>query len=123
MYEFKADLDHNRLYTALKGRMTAEEARQAAARIIEEMEKLFPGFDIITDISELEPATKNEAEILSEVHKILLEHGVGRIVRIVGDNLKATVGKIQFERASRLAGVTALQFISIKAAERYLDGE
>jgi hypothetical protein len=103
--------------------MTAEEARQAAARIIEEMEKLFPGFDIITDISELEPATKNEAEILSEVHKILLEHGVGRIVRIVGDNLKATVGKIQFERASRLAGVTALQFISIKAAERYLDGE
>ena len=62
-------------------------------------------------------------EILIEVHNALISHGVNRIARVVGGELKATVGKIQFERASRQTKISAENFDTLEDAERYLDGE
>jgi len=64
-----------------------------------------------------------ETEALLKVHKAFFEKGVNRIVRVVGDELKATVGKIQFERTSRQSKVVAKNFNSLEDADRYLDGK
>jgi cyclopropane fatty-acyl-phospholipid synthase-like methyltransferase len=122
MYQSKSDIERNRLYITLKGRITAEESKKAAGQILEDLKAMKSGFDVITDISEFEPVTQKEAELLVGVHQALLEGGVNRIVRVIGDELKATVGKIQFERTSRQSNVAAENFNSIEEANRYLDG-
>jgi len=121
MYRSRADLERNRLYISLKGRITSEESEKAVRQIISDIYTLEDGFDVVTDISEFEPATQKEAEALLEVHRALFGKGVNRIVRVVGTELKATVGKIQFERASRQSKVVAENFDSMEEAERYLD--
>ena len=123
MYQSRADIDQNRLYVTLKGRIASEESKQAASRVIADLKKLEPGFDVVTDISEFEPATQKEVDILIQVHKVLIESGVNRIARVVGREIKATVGKIQFERASKLTKVVAENFDSVEDADRYLDGK
>ena len=122
MYQSTADIERNRLYITLKGRITAEESKKAAGQVLEDLKTLKSGFDVITDISEFEPVTQKETEVLVEVQKAFLEEGVNRIVRVIGDELKATVGKIQFERTSRQSNVTAENFNSIEEANRFLDG-
>jgi hypothetical protein len=121
MHESKADLDRNRLYVTLKGRMTAKEAKQAAARVLADLEKMKPGFDIITDISEFEPMPQKETELLVQIHKVLVKRGVGRVVRIIGTELKAVVANVQFERVSKQTDIVANYFDSVGDAERYLD--
>lgn len=123
MYESRTDMDRNRLYITLKGRITAEESQNVFRQIMADISTLKPGFDVVTDISEFEPVTQREAEALPKVHQALFEKGVNRIVRVVGSELKATVGKIQFERISRQSKVTAKNFDSLENADRYLEGE
>jgi hypothetical protein len=122
MYQSRADIDQNRLYVTLKGRIASKESEQAASQVIADLKKLKSGFDVVTDISEFEPATQKEVDMLIQVHKILIESGVNRIARVVGSGIKATVGKIQFERASKLTTVVAENFDSIEDADCYLDG-
>lgn len=122
MYQSRADIDQNRLYVTLKGRIASKESKQAASQVIADLKKLNPGFDVVTDISEFEPATKKEVDMLIKVHKVLIESGVDRIARVIGSEIKATVGKIQFERASKLTKVVAENFDSVADADRYLDG-
>lgn len=121
MYQSRTDIEKNRLYVTLKGRIASEESRQAANQVMTDLKRLKPGFDVITDISEFEPATQKEVDMLIEVHRVLIEKGVQRIARVIGSELKATVGKIQFERASKLTKVVAQNFNSVEDADRYLD--
>ena len=121
MYQIRTDIEKNRLYITLTGRITAKESKKAASRVMENLKVLKPGFDVVTDISEFEPVTQKEAEILIQVHKALIESGVNRIVRVIGRELKATVGKIQFERASKLTKVVARNFDLVEDADLYLD--
>jgi cyclopropane fatty-acyl-phospholipid synthase-like methyltransferase len=121
MYQSRTDIERNRLYITLKGRITAKEAGEATHRIIEDVSTLKPGFDVITDITKFEPVTQKETEALLTVHKALMERGVNRIVRVVGTELKATVGKIQMERTSRQSKIVAENFDSLEEADRYLD--
>ena len=122
MYQIKADIDQNRLYITLEGRIDSKESKQAASQVMANMKKLKPGFDVITDISEFEPATQKEVDVLMQVQKALIDSGVNRIVRVVGNKIKATVGKIQFDRASKLTNVDAKNFDLIEDAEHYLSG-
>ena len=122
MYKSRVDIDQNRLYITLKGRISLEESKQAAIQVIAELKELKSGFDVVTDISEFEPVTQKEVDVIIQVHKILIESGVNRIARVVGSEIKATVGKIQFERASKLSNIVAENFDSVEDADRYLDG-
>ncbi len=121
MYRTRADIEKNRLYIILKGRIAAKESKKAASQVIADLKKLKPGFDVVTDISEFEPVTQKEIEILTQVHKALIENGVNRIARVIGSELKATVGKIQFERASKQTKVVAKNFDLVEDADLYLD--
>ena len=60
---------------------------------------------------------------MTGVQNALIGHNVNRVARVVGKELKATVGKIQFERASRQTKIAAKNFDTLEDAERYLDGE
>ena len=121
MYQTKIDIEKNRLYIALTGRITAKESKKAASQVIDDLKKLKPGFDVVTDISDFEPVTQKEIEMLIQVHEALIENGVNRIARVVGSELKATVGKIQFERASKQTRVVAKNFDLVEDADLYLD--
>ena len=122
MYKSRIDIDQNRLYITLIGRISLEESKQAAIQVIADLKGLKSGFDVVTDISEFEPVTQKEVDVIIQVHKILIESGVNRIARVVGSEIKATVGKIQFERASKLSKIVAENFDSVENADRYLDG-
>ena len=121
MYQSRKDIEKNRLYVTLKGRIASKESKQAASQVMADLKKLKPGFDVVTDISEFEPATQKEVDMLIQVHKALIEKGVNRIARVIGSELKATVGKIQFERASKITKVVAKNFDSVEDADRFLD--
>lgn len=122
MFESRTDQDRNRLYVTLKGRPTAKDIERAAEQVFEDMKTLKPGFDVITDISEFEPVTQSEAEILVQIHQRLVDLEVGRIVRIAGQSLKSVVGKVQFDRTSRRTNINAQYFGSVEEAESFLDG-
>jgi hypothetical protein len=121
MFESKADQDRNRLYVTLKGRLTAKEIKQAVDRVFEDLKTMKPDFDVITDISEFEPVTQSDAEILVQIHQKMVDLGVGRIVRIAGESLKSVVGKVQFDRVSRRTNIAAQYFDSVEDAEYFLD--
>ncbi len=116
------DASKNRLYITLKGTVGQDEARHMADQVIENLKQLKTGFDVVNDISAFEPASQKAADELLRVHESLIDHGVNRIIRVVGKELKATVGKIQFERASRDAGIVAASAYSLEEAEQLLDG-
>ena len=48
-----------------------------------------------------------------------IKNQVGRVVRVVGN----AIGQIQFDRASREAGYTAISVRSVEEAYSYLDEE
>jgi hypothetical protein len=121
MFESRVDRDQNRLYVTLKGRLTAKEVKLAVEQVIDSLKMLKPGFDVITDISQFEPVTQNEAELLVQVHQKLVDHGVSHVARIAGESLKAIVGKVQFDRISRRTKIVAKYFDSVEDAEYFLN--
>jgi len=60
-YKIWSDAAKNRLYIILKGSIPDEMAKAAADQTIEEAKKLQPGFTVINDFSEVEPAGPNGA--------------------------------------------------------------
>jgi hypothetical protein len=116
--EVKADVVRNRLYVTLKGFSDDDEARQNAKRVVAEIAKLRPGFSVVSDISELKARTSGGTRGLEETIEAYRRHGVGRVVRVVG---KEVVGKMQFDRVSREAGLRVDYVATLAEAERLLD--
>ncbi|MFC7080502.1 hypothetical protein [Halorussus caseinilyticus] len=117
MHEIEADSSRNRLYVTLAGRFDEDEAAASAERTIEATERLDPGFDVVTDIRELE-ASPQEAKTHLERSKLFLSaHDVGTVVRVVGDS---PLAEMQFDRTgdAEYAVETAE---SVEAAEKLLD--
>lgn len=114
----RADIAKNRLYMKLSGYFTDEEAAQTAAKLQEEMRKLSPGFDIINDLSELKPLTPKGSEEIARGHHVIQQMGVGRIVRIVSQEV---ITKMQWDRKSKEVGIAAQMVTSMAEAERLLD--
>ncbi|MDD5095629.1 MAG: hypothetical protein PHV74_14820 [Dehalococcoidia bacterium] len=116
--EARANVEKNRLYMKISGFFTDEEAKETADRSIAAMKKLKPGFDIITDGSELKALTPQGTNDIERVMKIAAELGVGRTVRVVGDK----VSVMQLRRKEREAGAHEAPIASsIEEADRMLD--
>ena len=116
-----SDIEKNRLYITLKGTFEEQEAKLAASRIMGEIEKLSPGFDVITDITSIQSSDVEATDELTKVHQILRNSGVNRIVRVVGKQIDQVVGKIQFDIVSKDSGLEAKIVDSVVEAEAYLD--
>jgi hypothetical protein len=121
-YTIYAQVEKNRLYIQLVGKITFENIQRAADLTIEETRKLRPGFDVITDITRFVPLSKQDAQEINRAQLFIKNSGVGRIIRVV--DMKANlVANLQFERTGKEAGYTVNPDIagSKEEAEKKLD--
>lgn len=118
--DIHVDIGKNRIFLCVQGRVEDSEAKSIADSIIKEMDRLRPGFDIVSDLSRAEPLGP---EGLAQVKRILEAHRArkaGRAVRIVG---RSTEVALQFARTSKEFQHEAYLCFSREEAERWLDGD
>jgi hypothetical protein len=113
----RADIRKNRLYVVLAGFFDDREAKQAADKVIQEIKRLRPGFDIINDISGFRPATQRGVQEMIRAQRFAHAAGVDRVIRIVPFE---TLGSMQFARTSKRAGYEADTAPSIVEADKML---
>lgn len=118
MYSVRADQAKNRLYIVLDGFISAEEAQEAAAAIKAGADQLQQGFDIINDIRTFKPGSPRVAAIISETQAYVIQQGVKRTVRIVGDDV---ITAMQWHRVSKESGAVFIEATSLEKAEALLD--
>jgi len=115
----QVSIPKNRIYIALEGYFQEDEARRAADQVLQEMKKMRPGFDVVSDISLFKPVSPEAAGHIVRVQRQMKELGMRRLVRVVGGNALA---KMQMQRTGSQAGVgDAGQAATREEAERALD--
>lgn len=117
MYNIQIDTNNNRIYLQLKGYLQDDELLEASNKVKNGCDELRPGFDIINDISEFRPATQKGKELIKDAQVYVLNKGVNRVVRVVGN----VIGQIQFERSSKEVGYKAVSVKSVDEAYKFLN--
>lgn len=118
--DIRADVSRNRLYLVLGGFFQDDEVKQASDKCIAEATRLKPGFGVVNDISEFKPATPQGAEEIKRSQVFVKQHGVGRVIRVVG---QASLTQSQFDRQSKDAGYQAEVAATVADADRMLDSK
>jgi hypothetical protein len=119
MYEIHADVKKNRVYIVLKEFMNDEQMKAAADKTIREIDKLRPGFAIITDISQYKPASPEGAKEIERAQAYAQQKGLKRVIRITGD----IIGFMQFQRIASKGGYVVDIVNSIEEADKLLDNQ
>ena len=118
--DIRADVAKNRLYLVLIGFFQDDEVKVASDKCIAEATKLKAGFDVINDISQFKPASPKGADEIKRAQLFVKQHGVKRVIRIVGD---AVITQAQFSRQEKEAGYNADTAATLADAEKILDGK
>ena len=116
-HEVWIDTTQNRLYTRAKGFFTAAEVEKTIKPILEELGKVKPGFDVISDVSELSVGTPKAIEVMHRIFDIYVQKKFGRIVFVMGESL----ARMQITRVAKEKGINLEIANSIEEAERMLD--
>ncbi|QSQ23987.1 hypothetical protein JY651_03125 [Pyxidicoccus parkwayensis] len=120
MFEVQALVGKNRLVMRLWGNVDDAEARQIGDAAVAGMERLRPGFDMVSDLRGLTTVVSPEGMIqLRRIVEAARVKGFRRGVRVVGRSAEAA---LQFERVSRAIGHEVYLAFSLEEAERLLDG-
>lgn len=93
----RADIRRNRLYITLEGTVDKHAAEQVVGNIVHETGRLYPGFDVITDLTRAKIGHLNAASVFRGAMEFLAARGVRRVVRVVG---RSKVILAQFMRLS-----------------------
>ncbi|MDY7228604.1 hypothetical protein [Hyalangium rubrum] len=118
--DIHADVGKNRIFIRIEGQIDDTEAKGVADSIIREMDRMRPGFDMVSDLRTAEPLGTEGVVQLKRVIETAREKKSGRTVRIVG---KAAQTALQFARTSKEIRHEAYLAFSREEAERLLDGE
>lgn len=94
-YEVRADESTNRLYITLRGMLDEESANRAVEGIDEATRRLDEGFDIVNDISEFKPMSRDAADAVDRGKAVAADRGANAVVRVTGESV---IGKMQFDR-------------------------
>jgi len=113
----QADTDKNRLYITLNGFFTNDELVTAADKIIEETNKLKPGFIVINDISNFKPASQSGMSEIKRAQMYVKEKGAQRIIRVIGE---AALTSMQLSRTAKEIGYEADAVATVAEAEKLL---
>jgi hypothetical protein len=119
VFEVRALVGKNRLVVRIWGEIGDEEARHIGDAAVKALERLRPGFDILSDLTGLAPITAEGQAQLKRIIEAARARGFRRVVRVVGRSVDAA---LQFERISRELGHEAYLAFSLEEAERLLDG-
>lgn len=116
-WNVEADTDKNRLYIELSGYIEGEEAERSTDAVVEAAEQMDEGFDVVTDISTVQPGDTEAVENIERGKEAVAENGAAAAVRIQPES---TTGQMQFERAGDEPYAVAMAE-SVEQAEQLLD--
>ena len=104
MHRAEIDQEHNRLILRWVDSLSISEVDQLQAEVAFMLPKLQPGFDCISDIANMRPASLHVAEHIERLQAFLHKAGMGRVVRIVGKGGGAHIASDQMDRTAAEAG-------------------
>lgn len=116
MLEVSSDPHKNILYVTVSGHFSAEEIDSAAESVRQELQRLRPNFNLISDIRSCHPTDAEGVAALQRAVQRLQEQGLGRVVRVA----KLPISAAQMDRVSQAAGYEPVQVYSLEEAERIL---
>ncbi|NOJ83906.1 hypothetical protein HNV28_37325 [Myxococcus xanthus] len=119
VFSVEALVGKNRLVIRLWGVVTEEEALQIGDASLRALERLRPGFDILSDltgVTELPESGSGQIERVVEAARV---RGFRRVVRVVG---RSAMAAVRFQRSSRNVGHEAYLAFSLEEAEQLLEG-
>ncbi|WP_246984326.1 hypothetical protein [Halorientalis marina] len=116
-WNVEADTEKGRLYIELSGYIEGEEAERSTNAVVEAAEKMDEGFDVITDIADVQPGDAEAVENIKRGKEAVAENGATAAVRITPES---TTGQMQFERAGDEPYAVAMAD-SVEKAEKLLD--
>jgi hypothetical protein len=118
-WDVDADRGENRIYLTLDGYLDGESAQAAADATIAGAEALDSGFEMITDLSNFQPADTDAMEHIERGKRGIAEHGVAAVVRVTAES---TTGQMQFDRAGEdEESYQVAMADSVATAEKLLD--
>ncbi|MCP3144140.1 STAS domain-containing protein [Pyxidicoccus xibeiensis] len=118
MFEVEALVGKNRLLVRMWGEIDDAEARQVGDAAVRAIDRLRPGFDMVSDMSGVVRVPPETPGQLRRIVEAARAKGYGRTVRVVG---RSAAAALQFERISRALGHEAHLAFSMEEAERLLD--
>ncbi len=119
MFDIRVNGFENRLFIAIKGTIEQAEAAQGYSKIAKAVNSLVPGFTVITDIRELEPATADVRLIFLNTMQLYVHSEMAIEVRVIHPK-NPTAAQV-FQRISRSIGYTAEEVFTLSEAERIID--
>ncbi|HEX8703107.1 MAG TPA: hypothetical protein VF815_30000 [Myxococcaceae bacterium] len=117
--EIEADVGKNRIFIRIAGQLDDADAPAVGDAVIRAMDRMRPGFALISDLTQAEPMGPLGVEQLKRVITASRERKVGQTIRIVG---RAAQAALQFARTSKEYRHEPYLAFSREEAERLLDG-
>jgi hypothetical protein len=118
--DIHADVGKNRIFIRIEGQVDNTQAKAVADAIIKEMDRLRPGFDVVSDLSNAEALGPESLAEFKRIVEAQRARKFGRAVRIVGRSPQTA---LQLARTSKEAQHEPHLAFSREEAERWLDGE
>jgi len=118
-FETTCDTVRNRIYVKVQGFPTETELEQHVGKLIGELDRLRPGFAVISDVTDSKVTTPAGAEVLQRLMKEYKRRGVSRIIRIVS---REVLTKMQLQRITQEADIPVSHAASLAEAEKLLGG-
>ncbi len=98
MHTVTIDKVLNKMVITLTGIITDEDVEKAEVLVKQAVTELKPKFSVITNLSHYKARDKFPTQKLQHVMQYLIEHNVGKIIRVVGGSKE---GLIQFAKHSK----------------------
>lgn len=102
-----------------RGQVLEEELEHAERELRQELPRMTPAFDIISDVSAAETLTPAAMERIRRMAELIVPAGLRTHIRVVGRSSQAA---LQFQRIARTVGYESRLAYSLAEAEGLLDG-
>jgi hypothetical protein len=122
MHRAEIDQDHNRLILRWIDSLSISDVDQLQAEVMSLLPQLKPGFDCISDIANMRPASRHVMEHVEHLQAALHKAGMRRVVRIVGKGGAAHIASDQMDHSAAEAGYETLHVDTEPEALAALNG-
>ncbi|MCK5149148.1 hypothetical protein KAR48_20505 [bacterium] len=109
MFKLESDTYKNRLIITLEGEIDMVQTKKIFFDLVRMLTRMKPNFDIITDLRNYSSGDPNGGVILKRAIETAREHGVGRIIRVVGSSKNAI---LQFGKYTDKRKDYAVQYVA-----------
>ena len=104
MHRAEVDQEHNRLILRWVDSLSISEVDQLQAEVEFMLPQLQPGFDCMSDITNMRPTSRHVTEHIERLQAFLHKAGMGRVVRIAGKGGGGHLASDQMDRTAAEAG-------------------